>query len=79
MKKWRDEAPPAQTWVVARYREDGEDNTVKTCKYGCCVHSPVCGSMILPAFWRLATEAEVEGATAPFKPPYKPINIQDWL
>lgn len=59
LKAWDEETPPRQTWVAARYGVMEPDHIVKTCKHGCCVIDPLCGSMMLPAYWRLATDAEV--------------------
>lgn len=63
LKAWNEEAPPRQTWVTARYSVMGPDYIVKTCKHGCCVMDPGIGSMTLPRYWRLATDAEIESVT----------------
>ncbi len=64
MIRWKDERPPLDTWIVARYEDDKPEyagRVVRHCKRGCCVIHPEWGCMVLPDYWRLATDAEVLG------------------
>lgn len=54
---WRVWTPPRTTWVWALFREGEKPTLVKTCRQGCCVHSWM-GSMVLPRWWRLASEED---------------------
>ena len=65
---WTEQAPPRQTWVAARYGIAEPDLIVKTCKHGCCVQDPGFGSLVLPRYWRLATEAEVHSVGGQWQP-----------
>ena len=69
LKHWKEETPPRQTWVAARYGVMEPDHIVKTCKHGCCVIDPGCGCMMLPSYWRLASEAEVTSVGGKWVPP----------
>lgn len=63
MKDWKDwsqERPARDTWVWMKFSLEDEWRLVKTCKRGCCVYSEL-GTLILPNFWKPATDAE--GAT----------------
>ena len=62
IRVWDDEAPPKRTWVAALYKIADDWQIVKTCKHGCCVYSPSSGNLILPKYWRYATNEEVEEA-----------------
>lgn len=67
---WREEPPPRDAWVQAKYRLGDAPQVVKTCKRGCCVYG-IAGSMMLPAFWLPATPeqiAEEEAYLANLKP-----------
>jgi len=55
---WKDDPPPRDTLVMARYRLASMDEKwqlVRTCKRGCCVFpepNDGMGSQILPKYWR---------------------------
>jgi hypothetical protein len=56
---WREEPPPRDAWVQAKYRFGG-----------CCVYG-IAGSMVLPAFWLPATPEQIaaeEAAVANLRP-----------
>jgi len=59
LKSFDEELPPKQTWIAVRYSVLDSERIVKTCNRGCCVIDPLFGSMILPRYWRLATDKEI--------------------
>ena len=71
---WNEKIPPRQTWVAASWSVLEPLQVVKTCKQGCCVIHPMFGSMTLPKYYRLATEAEIAKATKPVNKPVKQVN-----
>jgi len=56
---WKEEAPPIDTFVKAKYKFDDNPVIVKTCRRGCCV-SNWCGSLLLPSFWIPASDEEIK-------------------
>lgn len=55
---WSVWPPPRNTWVWAIYDNHKEGpQLLLTCRRGCCIHS-AWGCMLLPNWWRLATEEE---------------------
>lgn len=73
---WSVWTPPRRTWVWAICREGDKPQLVKTCRHGCCVHS-FFGSMLLPRWWRAATEAEGAAEQAEWDKPRKKISTDD--
>ena len=71
---WRVWTPPRLTWVWALYREADKPQLVKTCRHGCCVHS-FFGCMVLPRYWRLASEEEGATEQAEWDKLRKPIDM----
>ena len=59
LNHWEDIKPPIDTYVMASYGVMDELKLVKTCRRGCCIYSDGF-SMLLPRYWRLATENEIE-------------------
>ena len=53
---WKDDPPPPETWVLAKYALTGpaitaEWQRVRTCKHGCCV-SDGWFNLNLPKYWK---------------------------
>lgn len=72
---WRDDPPPRSTFVWARYRLAEKWHLVKTCRRGCCVYDGM-GTLILPRFWREATEVEAAQEQAVWNA-MKPIDLTE--
>lgn len=75
---WRDDPPPRDTYVWARYTLTQDKwQMVKTCKRGCCVYAFGC-SMVLPKFWAEATPEEAASEDRD-RSAIKPIDPWDLL
>lgn len=49
---WKDDPPPINAKVLAKYILDEAWREVTTCKRGCCVYDYFGYTMLLPAYWK---------------------------
>lgn len=55
---WAEKQPPREHFVMASYGVMEAPRLFRTCRRGCCVDDGICGPMVLPRYWRDATESE---------------------
>jgi hypothetical protein len=66
LNTWNVVTPERNVYVMAAYSLDEKLRLVKTCKHGCCVYDPyIMDNLILPRYWRLPTEQELQSVSVP--------------